>query len=142
MIGCLLYAFLLGTKPASQVCALTGNRTCDLSSVCGTMPNQLSHMDQDKLQATKSSSQKLQYKRKKTKASRSCLDGDPADGVRRLDPGHLLLFLRYGILNQPLISRSEDHPSPLNFTAQILDSLPPYQYFLPPLNPPSHSCYE
>ena len=34
---CLLYT-LLGMEPATQACALTRNRTGDLS-VCGTMPN-------------------------------------------------------------------------------------------------------
>ena len=38
-ISCLLYT-CQGTEPATQVCALTGNRTSDLS-VCGTTPNQL-----------------------------------------------------------------------------------------------------
>ena len=32
----------MGTKPATQARALTGNRTCDLS-LCRMMPNQPSH---------------------------------------------------------------------------------------------------
>ena len=37
----------LGTKPATQACALTGNQTSELS-VCGMMPNLLSHTSQGK----------------------------------------------------------------------------------------------
>ena len=44
-ISCLSHACRLGTKPATQACALTGNRTGDLS-LCGTMPNPLSHTGQ------------------------------------------------------------------------------------------------
>ena len=40
-IGCLSPRPQLGTRPTPQACALTENRTCDLS-VCGTMPNPLS----------------------------------------------------------------------------------------------------
>ena len=36
---------LLGTWPATQACALTGNQT-----LCGIMPNPLSHMNQGKKQ--------------------------------------------------------------------------------------------
>ena len=36
---------LLGDWPATQACALTGNRTIDLS-VCGKMPNPLRHTSQ------------------------------------------------------------------------------------------------
>ena len=41
-IGCLTYAPQPGTKPTNPACALTRNQTSDLS-LCGTMPNQLSH---------------------------------------------------------------------------------------------------
>ena len=37
LIGCLLYAPRQGTKPATQACTLTRNRTYDLS-LCGTRP--------------------------------------------------------------------------------------------------------
>ena len=37
--GCLSHALRLRTEPATLACALTGNRTCDLS-ICRTMPNQ------------------------------------------------------------------------------------------------------
>ena len=46
-IGCLSYAPQPGTKPATQACALIENQTSDLS-LCGTMPNQLSHTGQGK----------------------------------------------------------------------------------------------
>ena len=36
---------LTGDWPATQVCALTGNQTSDLS-LCGTMPNQLGNTSQ------------------------------------------------------------------------------------------------
>ena len=45
-ISCLSYVLQLGTKPTTQACALTRNRTCDLL-FCRTKPNQLSHMGQD-----------------------------------------------------------------------------------------------
>ena len=41
----LLHTPQLGTKPATHVCALTWNRTCNLL-VCRMMPNQLSHTGQ------------------------------------------------------------------------------------------------
>ena len=41
-IGCLLYAPHPGTKPATQACALTGNRTGNLL-LCGVTSNQVSH---------------------------------------------------------------------------------------------------
>ena len=44
-IGCLPNTPWPGTKPATQACALTRNRTGDLS-VCRMMPNQLSHTGQ------------------------------------------------------------------------------------------------
>ena len=43
--GCLLHIPQPGTEPAAQACALTSNQTCELL-VCGTMPNQLSHISQ------------------------------------------------------------------------------------------------
>ena len=45
-IGCLLYVPWQGTKPATQACTLTGNRTGDLP-LCGMMSNQLTHIGQD-----------------------------------------------------------------------------------------------
>ena len=45
LIGCLSYAPWLGTEPATQACALTGNPTCD-PLLCRTTPNQLSHTTQ------------------------------------------------------------------------------------------------
>ena len=45
LIGCLLHTPQLGTGPATQACALTGNRTSDLL-LCGTVLNQLSHTGQ------------------------------------------------------------------------------------------------
>ena len=44
-ISCLLHTPWPGTEPATQACALTRNRTCDLS-VCRMTPNQLSHTSQ------------------------------------------------------------------------------------------------
>ena len=44
-MGCLLYAPWLGPEPATQACALTGNRARDLL-LGGMMPNQLSHAGQ------------------------------------------------------------------------------------------------
>ena len=45
-ISCLSYAPHLGTEPATQACALTGNQTSDLL-LCQTMANQPSHTGQD-----------------------------------------------------------------------------------------------
>ena len=42
LISALLHTPLLGTKPATQACALTRNRTHNFA-VCRTTPNQLSH---------------------------------------------------------------------------------------------------
>ena len=39
------YTHIMGTRPTTQVCALTRNQTCDLQ-FCGAMPNQLSHTSQ------------------------------------------------------------------------------------------------
>ena len=40
--GCLSHTPQLGTEPATQACALTGNPTCD-PLVCEMMPNQLGY---------------------------------------------------------------------------------------------------
>ena len=45
-IGCLLHVPQAGTKPATQVCALTRNQTSDLL-LCRMTPNQLIHTGQD-----------------------------------------------------------------------------------------------
>ena len=42
---------LLGTRPATQACALTGNRTCD-PLVHRSVPNPLSHTSQGPLYKT------------------------------------------------------------------------------------------
>ena len=45
LISCLSYIPWLGNKPTTQACALTKNRTGNLS-LCRTIPNQLSHVSQ------------------------------------------------------------------------------------------------
>ena len=50
----------LGTWPATQACALTRNRTGDLS-VCGTMPNPLSHTSQGSISYFKEDISKLHF---------------------------------------------------------------------------------
>ena len=48
MIGCLSHAPQSGTRPTTQVCDLTRNRTGNLL-VCGTTPNQLSYASRDSI---------------------------------------------------------------------------------------------
>ena len=50
--GFLLYMSLLENEPATQACALTGNRTGGLFLLRGTMPNQWNHMGQAGLNST------------------------------------------------------------------------------------------
>ena len=57
-IDCLWYASRPGTKPATQACALTGDRTCDLS-LCGWTRNPLNHTSQGCADGLPHSSQAL-----------------------------------------------------------------------------------